>query len=1163
VKTRNQGERTKMKTRSRPQPSPKKTPPNKKQRSSNTQQEEDGTNTQPKSNPNSSVQVIEYVEDLSKKVQELLGKTNSFMKSYEECHSETSSKFQLSRVAPKHQLAQSMFNEVERKETKINLAMVGATGRGKSYIANSLALYGTPLFKKEYIDKLLPSTVDADEEYGCVTIVSFKLTYNEDVFRLKLHRRFNLDFEDDESIVSEEERKGDNQNDIVIIDDESDDDDTQDHADERIETEEEQTLYEYFHNGSLDEKLWLDQLANIRVLVDDTTDKINSGEIRLAECKFFEIEGPFPLLKSYNLSIYDIPGLTSPKDHIVNSAMATCKEANVVCLVNSMETRGQLEIPDFNLLETFVDKDLAQTPIVIFVDNVSRRLKEVGDIQSKAARKRIIDDQKVLDILLNFIQQNKHKTNFLPNINGYRRNSIIDNLLKTSFGFAFYGTYSHDSEIRPFSTFIGSDLNSFPLCTLEVCRKYLEKRCLEQARFLAMSCVFAIENDLNGKPKDLPSYSSQVKGSVNGARIVGRKQISKEWRAVCGRVIDDMDKDFTQVDISIQRLWRKRLLAIIPTDLYFDIAAKCLDQHLKTCFDLLDENLRNMFELDEDYEFPEDCEEVQQFDGLNNTFILSSAQELRHKPHDVIYLKVREALREFGNEKKQTLRSKEVLTDVQEKMSNILKTNMARRKESLDFSKALSLSKEQVMDTVLQLLTHMINRRWPSTTKELLFGCLFTPNDLLEILFDAFTASSDLAELNQSSVTQLKRSITTWKNTLQKKSLKDTKTETTKSFQPRDWVEFSHDHVDISDRDNPNTRRAQKQSERQIAQNGLPRDLPTKHFKNFVVANRIHPIFMPSYRRSKDIKKNVFFRDRTDHFEDYSSLLYLVVEDTEISDYYNSLKKVPSLFRLVFVTIPGGSRGIGFSRSMINLLQCQMSKLMKKAGNPAFEWFWIIDDDLSGVRMFNIDSQTLTMTTPCTLSLTLLQSQIILKERVDNELKQMKGSGDLSLTDMFQDEIEELLNTDDRRKLSFVIANTIAIRELLVFSTMSDDMSSYRFIRKTCMENKKLKLKFAEGLGQWLDQNMSEHYFRNWFNEVFIPSHKSQGQIVQLAVAPSRTNDQKKLQFPLETTVTLSSFFAKVCLRPQLCTGYKWLQLLNFRSIVNEFGPSIPGENSF
>ena len=223
-------------------------------------------------------------------------------------------------------------------------------------------------------------------------------------------------------------------------------------------------------------KIWEDMLSEMRQKIDETMEGVKQGNIDLRMCKYFEIEAPFPLLGQHNLSIMEISGLSTADIDLVNSAIETGEEANVIGLVGCPE--GMLEPEDLNQIEPFVNRDVDDVPPIIFIDNYSRRGKDTKG-----------NDQDACSILLDFVVQYRAHAQVFPQISGAKRNVIMDKILSTGFGCAFYGP-GYES---PFSELF-SPVQKGGHSTIELCRRHLEEKELRQAKTKALACINALEN---------------------------------------------------------------------------------------------------------------------------------------------------------------------------------------------------------------------------------------------------------------------------------------------------------------------------------------------------------------------------------------------------------------------------------------------------------------------------------------------------------------------------------------------------------------------------------------------------------------------------------------------------------------------------------------------
>ena len=146
---------------------------------------------------------------------------------------------------------------------------------------------------------------------NCATLISFRLSYCEDAFRLTLHKILDEDDDDDYDDTVTTDGDGGDEEQVEVVEEEDehdageDDDDGDDDA-EYEDVQEHHLLYELKHQNTLSKEIWTFALNEIRKQVDQITGQIERNELRISECKYFEIEAPFPLLKKYNLSIIDV-----------------------------------------------------------------------------------------------------------------------------------------------------------------------------------------------------------------------------------------------------------------------------------------------------------------------------------------------------------------------------------------------------------------------------------------------------------------------------------------------------------------------------------------------------------------------------------------------------------------------------------------------------------------------------------------------------------------------------------------------------------------------------------------------------------------------------------------------------------------------------------------
>jgi hypothetical protein len=808
-----------------------------------------------------------------------------------------------------------------------------------------------------------------------------------------------------------------------------------------------------------------------------------------------------------------------------------------------------------------LDRDISQIPTVIFADNLSKRLRILGDINHFEVRRRIVGDAQVHQQFIKCIEENRDKQYaFLPTITGYRRQAIFNHLLRTSFGLAFYGVYALGSDVNPFSGLIINGTIAEGDSTLCLVRRYIEEQDLNQAKYLAVSCIFSIESDLrkskfkNNDASDKKVVLNQLTELIKTKTV--RDRVKIHWKRTCDTLVSEIDNELLPVIVQ-EKYWRKRLAIIVPTDLYLIIVDNCVDLHLQTCYDIAEKVIKQIFKLPDDYEFQDD-EIVDKVEDLGGPSMGSSRDQEQESEPNVMYSRTKLLLRDIGEELKKRLNSQQVLSDVYDKMVKILQK--IAPKQSFDFTQGVGLTKEDVTSLVLELLVRLRLCRFPKSTKRYLDNAMFSVNHLLKQFGKLFQEIIEGTKLDASKASSLKGRITKWKNAQYAKNPPQVKI-TTKTFQQgRDWVEFRHDQVDLSEERHVNikTLRAKEASDREIGKTGLPKDPPTQHFKNFapdsssvratvrkdsdpiiyisieeeesteayisilLYANwnqdlvqllqntnekKIYPIFMPSYKRSKKLSNNVFFRKESDDLEDFSALIYLVVEEQEAQTYRTIVKntKLYKEKKVVIVSIPDKNRGIGFSRAMINLLQSQMASLLAKEVHVTFDWFWMIDDDLVATRMFNVESTALTMTSPCTTALALMHTQNILMDKVHNEAKSVTGTEDIPLSEIFREVLDELNNDDiDKYRFQFgrVLESTATIKK---FMELRDTREAYNYLNAAVVKDPVFKN--VADRNEWFTKTISFDKFDHWFLNSFVDFHKSIGKVVQIAIVSSRMND--------------------------------------------------------
>lgn len=144
--------------------------------------------------------------------------------------------------------------------------------------------------------------------------------------------------------------------------------------------------------------------------------------------------------------------------------------------------------------------------------------------------------------------------------------------------------------------------------------------------------------------------------------------------------------------------------------------------------------------------------------------------------------------------------------------------------------------------------------------------------------------------------------------------------------------------------------------------------------------NWIYPIMIPTKGRYKNKQAHLVFTPSlpasTTNAGDCPHLIYAFVEEQELDDYVASYDGASE--RLVFVSIPGKNRGVRFARSIIKHFQ---DHLRSSISRP-FDYWWMIDDDVRQVRMYDTFGSATSMI-PCDILLALLFAQKALTTAVD------------------------------------------------------------------------------------------------------------------------------------------------------------------------------------
>lgn len=812
--------------------------------------------------------------------------------------------------------------------------------------------------------------------------------------------------------------------------------------------------------------------------------------------------------------------MTNSDAEVLKSAYAASEDADIVCLVNG--SRGKIEPNEFNLIEEFVDRDVNDIPPIVFVNNVSYWIKVSSSGGEKVALQST-SDSTALNTFLNYIDAHhtnprvfEHVTNFT------RRNAIFDRMRDNSFGFAFHGPVSPD---RPFSGFISEEHD--PFCTIELCRQLVEERQLLKVKQNHIRTLKAIQVTLSGELLNgisvaFPLIQQSVQEEIDQ---IGKISSRKTYFAATTEVLSKVESRDVIIGAHINR-WRKVLLSFISTERYEEIVDGFLNLHYNRCMSLLRRVLIKAYNLDSDHFFTE-----------NGASDVSEVDPDKRHDVDALYLKVAMGLSHDLSGIKTILLSIKCLNYVQRKMGGLVKRCKLKflqdpnKKLQLKSNTTVGLNQSEVAEIVFDVVSRLHLCKWdktniicpPNGLEEWLDRGLFSPIASLRTLQTKFEEQVRLSNLNAERLKSVRQKLTSFEQNSNPKMVSNSihQLHTNRQFQDIVWSEcpqrrelrcrdkfdktttslyknntsrthelaeirvMNHETrdsqflIDISIDENRSMFAIQLYNEwmehlRQVL--GIPENTSQPS-----VTKPIFPIFVPSYRRSKEIGHSPLFDEQ--QFEGAPVLLYIVVEHSEGNKYHNMLKSKQSASRrIVIVTIPDKSRGIGFSRSMILLLQRVLGRLMILEGFP-FDYFWMMDDDMVKVRRFSPNSNSLHMMEPCTLALALLKSQDILEGRVKKEL--------LKFDESTMDELQELWG-DVKNRIGSVTYQQF--KQLVEFGVESQVRSAYNYYQEHSSS----------------DDKLGEDAFNCWFRDDFIPRCKTRiNPYVQLSIVSSKENDSR------------------------------------------------------
>jgi len=192
------------------------------------------------------------------------------------------------------------------------------------------------------------------------------------------------------------------------------------------------------------------------------------------------------------------------------------------------------------------------------------------------------------------------------------------------------------------------------------------------------------------------------------------------------------------------------------------------------------------------------------------------------------------------------------------------------------------------------------------------------------------------------------------------------------------------------------------------------------------------------------------------------TLLYLFVEEQELDSYMKGFENFRS-DHLILVVIPGRNRGVGFARQMILLLQQFFAHHLKKNKSLSFDYFFILDDDLVKVEVYDRDHHAMRQ---CSLELALSFAQdVLLKElnRRDNRLKHLQIMSNDENKNDYKDVFEFFLDL----KAWIILRNLLTVekfcKELLAAADQGKE-SLKDFLRKSLLKAKNFTV---ENTDEW------------------------------------------------------------------------------------------------
>ncbi|KAL9641570.1 hypothetical protein ABK040_013490 [Willaertia magna] len=281
----------------------------------------------------------------------------------------------------------------------------------------------------------------------------------------------------------------------------------------------------------------------------------------------------------------------------------------------------------------------------------------------------------------------------------------------------------------------------------------------------------------------------------------------------------------------------------------------------------------------------------------------------------------------------------------------------------------------------------------------------------------------------------------------------------------------------------------------------------------------IYPIFVPSKKRAKFFSSS--FLGNISPLANSNCLIYLVVEEQELVDYVQQINIANTKFdeRIVFISIPGENRGMGFARSCIKLIQEKMREICLEKKGFLFNYFWMIDDDIQETRIFeNSYRQSFGSMRSCPIDIVLENCQNAMKQIVEEKDKRVlkkecqrtttieffEGLKQLSL-----ELVDALFGTDNLHRFANTFfygnffTNFEVVKELLRLLDCNDCQGAWDLITRIANIN--------EDMPDW---------FIDWFRNVKFASEeaKKNTDIAQLSVARSIVTTKRNYNLEEDNT---------------------------------------------